>query len=167
MENECCGDLVFLKPLNLSDKKQIKKWNKDEEVSQYREIYVPGDNKFQNISFGIHDQKSQKLIGDIGISLIDVKNKHAEIGMTIGDKDYWNKGYGTDLVKAILKFCFIDLKLNKVYLDVWEENKRAIGCYSKCGFKKDGVLREHVFRDGRYHNKWVMSILKNEWSELK
>lgn len=164
-DKKICGNLVCLKPLNPPDQKQIDSWNQDPEVSRYREIYRSGAKKLSRISFGIYDQKSSKLIGDIGIGLIDPKNKHAEIGMTIGDKNYWNKGYGTDLVKTILKFCFQELGLNKVYLDVWEENKRAIGCYSKCGFKKDGVLREHVFKDGLYHHKWVMSILKSEWQE--
>lgn len=159
------GNLVCLKHLNSKDQKQIRVWNKDPEVSKYREVDRLGDKKLQRISFGIYDQKSFKLIGDIGISLIDPKNKHAEIGMTIGDKSYWGKGYGTDLVKMTLRFCFKKLGLNKVYLDVWEENKKAIGCYSKCGFKKDGILREHVFKDGMYHNKWVMSVLKREWKE--
>jgi len=160
------GNLVCLKRLTPEDQKQVGVWDKDPEVSKYREIFKLGDKKLRHIGFGIYDQKSLKLIGDIGISLIDPKNKHAEIGMTIGDKNYWGKGYGTDLVKTILRFCFKELDLNKVYLDVWEENKRAIGCYSKCGFKKDGVLREHVFKDGRYHDKWAMSVLRKEWEEL-
>ena len=159
------GSLVCLKRLNPADQKQINVWNKDSEVSQYREIYQLKAKKLSHIGFGIYDQESSKLIGDIGISLIDPKNKHAEIGMTIGDKSYWGKGYGTDLVKTILNFCFKILDLNKVYLDVWEENKRAIDCYLKCGFKRDGVLRDHVFREGIYHNKWIMSILKREWQE--
>ena len=165
IDKKICGNLVCLKPLSLEDRKQIDGWNKDFEVSQYREIRRSGAKKLLNINYGIYDQKYLKLIGDIGISLIDLKNKHAEIGMAIGDKSYWSKGYGTDLVKTILRFCFQKLDLNKVYLDVWEDNKRAIGCYLKCGFTKDGVLREHVLENGKYHNKWIMSILKKEWKE--
>jgi RimJ/RimL family protein N-acetyltransferase len=63
-------------------------------------------------------------------------------------------------------FCFSQLGLNKVYLDVWEENQRAIKCYLKCGFKEEGVLREHVRKDGRYHNKVIMSVLRQEWEGL-
>jgi RimJ/RimL family protein N-acetyltransferase len=162
-DKKICGDLVCLKSLDTNDQKQINQWNKDTEVTKYREVDWLRDQKLSSINFGIYDQKSLKLIGDIGIDLINLQNKHAEIGMAIGDKNYWDKGYGTDLVKTILRFCFEELGLNKVYLDVWEENKRAIGCYLKCGFKKDGVLREHVFRDGKYHNKWIMSVLKKEW----
>jgi len=160
------GNLVCLKPLGEKDQERINQWNQDIEITRYREVCKLSDKKLFSFSFGIFDKESKKLIGDIGISLIDSKNKHAEIGMAIGDKNYWSKGYGTDLVKTILKFCFEELELNKVYLDVWEENKRAIGCYLKCGFKKDGVLREHVFKDGKYHDKWIMSILKKEWKKF-
>jgi len=159
------GNLVCLKPLSTKDQKWINQWNQNIEVTRYREVCKLSDQKLSGLSFGIFDKESQKLIGDIGVSTIDQKNKHAEIGMAIGDKNYWDKGYGTDLVKTILKFCFQELGLNKVFLDVWEENKRAIGCYLRCGFKKDGVLREHVFKDGKYYNKWIMSVLKNEWQE--
>jgi RimJ/RimL family protein N-acetyltransferase len=156
------GNLIRLKKLSLEDQKQIEEWNKDPEVTQCREVDGSWLQELPSINFGIYDKKTVKLIGDIGISSIDQKNKHAEIGMAIGDKNYWGKGYGTDLVKTILDYCFNELNLNKVYLDVWEENKRAIGCYMKCGFKKDGVLREQVFRDGKYHNKWIMSVLRKE-----
>ena len=135
-DNSIYGNLVCLKPLGGKDQELVNQWNQDTEVTKYRETGGSDDKKLSNLSFGIFDKESQKLIGDIGISSIDSKNKNAEIGMAIGDKNYWSKGYGTDLVKTILKFCFEDLNLNKVYLDVWEENKRAIGCYSKCGFKK-------------------------------
>jgi RimJ/RimL family protein N-acetyltransferase len=53
-----------------------------------------------------------------------------------------------------------------VYLDVWEEGERAVGCYLRCGFKKYGVLREHVRKDGNYHSKIVLSILGREWQAL-
>lgn len=159
--------LVLLKPKTSRENKQIKIWDKDSEVSKYREVNWYKNKKQKNIDFGIYDKKTSKLIGSVDISSIDLENKHAEIGMAIGNKEYWGKGYGTDTVKTILDYCFDKLGLNKVYLDAWEENKRAIGCYLKCGFKKDGVLRESVFRDGKYHNKRIMSILRGEWQELK
>jgi len=155
--------LVFLEPLNSEEREQIEVWDKDPEVSKYREVENFTETESKSIGFGIHDKTSSKLIGSIGISSINTKNNHAEIGMAIGDKSYWGKGYGTDSVKTVLNYCFSELGLNKVYLDVWEENRGAIGCYLKCGFKKDGALREHVFKNGKYHNKWIMSVLHEEW----
>lgn len=157
------GSLVFLKSLTLKEKGQIDNWDKDAEVSRYRELGGEKKRKPKSINLGIYNKATSKLIGSIGISSIDLENKHAEIGLAIGDKDYWGKGYGADSVKVILNHCFSRLKLNKVYLDVWEDNKIAINCYFKCGFKKDGVLRQHVRRNNKYYNKWIMSFLKSEW----
>ncbi|MFA5776454.1 MAG: GNAT family protein [Patescibacteria group bacterium] len=156
------GQFTTLTILQKGEKQQIDDWNINPEVCAYRELNAD-TTTLQNLSFGIHDKGSGKLIGDIGISCVDPKNKHAEIGLSIGDKSLWGKGYGTDAVKAVLAFCFEKLNLNKVYLDVWEENQRAIKCYLRCGFRNDGTLRQHVWKDGRYHNKIIMSILKGEW----
>jgi RimJ/RimL family protein N-acetyltransferase len=167
MNNGFEGELVFVKTLRALDKKQIDEWNKDGEVTKYTEPSLEDakKKKLKDLNFAVFDKKTSGLIGDIGISQIDLKNSHAEIGLTIGDKSLWGKGYGSDLVRAALKYCFQTLNLNKVYLDVWEENERAIRCYANAGFKSDGVLREHVFRNGRYYNKIIMSILKQEWKE--
>lgn len=164
-DNKIIGNMVILKSLTSEEKKQGEIWDEDHEVSKFREVGGIKNKKMKSLNFGIYDKITPKLIGSIGISSIDLGNKHAEIGMAIGDKNYWGKGYGTDTVKVILSYCFRELGLNKVYLDVWEENKRAIGCYLKCGFKKDGILRQHILKDNKYHNKWIMSILKKEWEE--
>jgi RimJ/RimL family protein N-acetyltransferase len=158
---------VSINSLSEEGKKQIEKWDEDSDVSKYREPYNPAAPKLESINFGIYigENKSQ-LIGSIDISSIDLKNNHAEIGMAIGDKNYWGKGIGTESVKLILNYCFVTLNLNKVYLDVWEDNIRAIKCYQKCGFKTDGLLRQHVFKDNKYYSKIIMSILKSEWSKL-
>jgi len=158
------GKNIFLKGLNPKERKQIKGWGKDPEIARFTEIYEKPKKKLKVVAFGIHDKASLKLIGDIAISSIDLKNRHAEIGLTIGDKNYWGKGYGMDSVKTATNYCFNKLNLNKVYLDVWEDNKKAIRCYNKCGFKIDGILRKHVKKGKRYYNKIIMSILKQEWN---
>jgi len=155
------GHKVILKPLNSKNRIQIDKWNLDPLVSQFREIDIKPKSK--DINLAIFDFSCNKLIGDIGINSIDLINRHAEIGLAIGNKDYWSQGYGTDVIKTVLNYCFDQLKLNKVYLDVWVENQKAINCYLKCGFKQDGVLRQHVKDKNKYHDKLIMSILKSEY----
>lgn len=159
------GKNIFFKNLNSEDKKRIKYWSKDPKVVEFTETYKKSKKKLKIMAFGIHDNVSLKVIGDIAINSIDLKNKHAEIGLTIGDKNYWGKGYGTDSVKTIINYCFSKLNLNKVYLDVWEDNERAIRCYKKCGFKVDGILRKHIKKGKKYYNKIIMSILKQEWKK--
>ena len=113
-------------------------------------------------SFAIETLEESKYIGGCGINKIDWKNSITDIGIFIGDKEYWSKGYGTDTIKVLVKFIFDQMNINKVKLNVYEFNERALKCYEKCGFKKEGTLRQEIFRDGKYHDQYVMSILRNE-----
>lgn len=155
---------VFLKKTIAKNIKQFRVWDKDPEIIQFREfIWGKKPKKLNNLSFAIFDKKTSNLIGDLNLDSIDLENKHCGIGITIGNKDYWGKGFGEEAIKITTNYCFKKLGLNKVYLDVWEDNKRAIKCYQKCGFKYDGILRQHVRRHKKYHNKILMSLLKREW----
>jgi RimJ/RimL family protein N-acetyltransferase len=100
-----------------------------------------------------------KYIGNVGIHRIDHLNRHAEVGIFIGEKSFWDKGYGTDALKAALRLAFDELNLHKVYLAHFEDNWRAHKCYKKCGFQVDGVLRDHVFKRGRFHSQTLMCAI--------
>ena len=84
----------------------------------------------------------------------------------IGDKRNYDKGYGTEATKLMLNHAFNNLNLNRIYLKVLEDNPRAIKIYDKCGFKKEGVLRSAVYKNGSYKNLIIMSILKEEFALL-
>lgn len=86
-----------------------------------------------------------------------------EVGIFIGDKNYWNKGYGTDAMRILIRFIFEQMNINKIKLNVYEFNPRAVRCYEKCGFKKEGTLRQEIFRDGKYYDQYIMSILREEY----
>lgn len=81
----------------------------------------------------------------------------------IGEKSYWGKGYGTDAMKAALKHCFKKLKLNKVSLTVFLKNKRAQGCYKKCGFKRIAYLKDDVFVHGKFQDVLYMEIFAKDF----
>jgi len=106
-------------------------------------------------------------VGNIGLHSIDFKNRKATLGIVIGEKKYWNQGYGTDAIRALLKFAFRELNLNKVILDVLDNNKRAIRVYEKCGFTREGTRREEVFKDGSYRDIIRMSILSREFEAFE
>ena len=76
-------------------------------------------------------------------------------------------GYGTDAIHLLLNFAFKDLNLNRVYLHVFETNERALRFYEKCGFIKEGVLRQAAYIDGHYLNVLVMAILETDWLQVK
>ncbi|MBU7025134.1 MAG: GNAT family N-acetyltransferase, partial [Theionarchaea archaeon] len=90
-------------------------------------------------------------------------NRKAELGIFIGEKKYWGKGYGTEAVRLGLKLAFEALNLNKVYLRAFINNKRAQKCYEKAGFKKEGILRQDMFKNGNYIDCIVYSILMEEY----
>lgn len=110
--------------------------------------------------FAIETQDGRH-VGNIGLRNINFRDRNAELFIYI-DPAEWGKGYGTDAVTALLRFCFDELNLHRVFLKVIEDNKRAIRVYEKVGFKTEGVLREHTWRDGRYKNLLVMGILAGE-----
>lgn len=86
-------------------------------------------------------------------SLYNVGEYHAQLGIRIGDKSYWDKGYGADAVKALVDYCFTVIGVKHIWLKVLPANVRAIKCYEKCGFSVCGRLlydeREFVMMDIR------------------
>jgi len=88
------------------------------------------------------DLEREELIGNIGFVNLDLINKVGELGIFIGNKDYWGKGYGMEAIQLLLDFGFNMLNLHNVYLRVFSFNKPAINCYKKIGFKEVGRIRE-------------------------
>ena len=94
---------------------------------------------------------------------VDFINRNAEIYIYIGDKQYWGNGYGSESVGKLVEFCFNELNMHRVYLQVFEYNERAIASYRKIGFETEGMMRESLYKNGKYHNKILMSIIKNKF----
>lgn len=115
-------------------------------------------------SFAIETIEDKKYIGGCGINSVDWKNSFVEVGIFIGDNNYWSKGYGTDAMKTLIEFIFNQMNINKIKLKVFSFNERAIKSYKKCGFEKEGVLRQEIFRNGKYHDEIVMGILREEYN---
>ncbi|MGB9522024.1 MAG: GNAT family N-acetyltransferase, partial [Anaerolineales bacterium] len=106
-------------------------------------------------------------IGDIALMNIDWRNRSAELGISIGEKSFWNKGCGSDAIKLFLKHCFDTLNLERIFLRVHQTNQRAIRAYQKCGFIQEGLLRRAEYKNGTYLNVLIMAILKSEWDALQ
>ncbi|NMB02500.1 MAG: GNAT family N-acetyltransferase [Firmicutes bacterium] len=120
-----------------------------------------------NYSFAIETLENNHYIGGCGLNSLDWKNRVAEIGIFIGDKEYQNRGYGTDALKVLLRFIFDQLNLHKVSLRVLSYNERAIKVYKRLGFRDEGCLRQERFVDGAYHDLLAMGILKDEFAEIE
>jgi RimJ/RimL family protein N-acetyltransferase len=90
------------------------------------------------------------------------ENREAILGIAIGDRSYWDGGYGTDAMRVLCRFGFDMMNLHRIQLDVYEGNERAIHVYEKVGFQVEGRRREAMFKYGRYQDVIVMGLLSGE-----
>ncbi len=104
-------------------------------------------------------------IGNIGLQDFDWKSRCSEVGIFIGEKSLWNKGWGTQTMRLLLRYAFKTLNLHRVKLYVYETNPRAIQSYRKAGFIEEGRLRQEEFLNGKYTDVIMMGILQSEWQD--
>lgn len=116
-----------------------------------------------NFFFIIQTQKENRSIGDVGLYGIDWIHRNAYLGISIGEREEWGKGYGTDAVKVILELAFSELNLHRVSLTVFGYNQRAIRSYEKAGFRMEGRQRGFLKREGQRWDLLFMGILRSEW----
>jgi hypothetical protein len=107
-----------------------------------------------------------RAIGTAGLHGIDEVNGSAEFGIAIGEKDEWDKGYGTDALRAICDYGFGALRLERVSLMVYAGNARGRRAYEKAGFTMEGTLRHAHFAGGSHEDVHVMSLLRGEWDAM-
>ncbi len=114
----------------------------------------------------IIDTKEHGAIGTVMLTDIDWKNRTAESHWKIANRiDVRRKGYGTRAVKALIKYAFNELNMHCVYCKVIECNIASQKIVEKIGFKREGILRERIYKNGNYHDVIVWSILKDEFNE--
>ncbi|MBT6069255.1 GNAT family N-acetyltransferase [Candidatus Peregrinibacteria bacterium] len=116
------------------------------------------------LCFAIIRRKDEAYLGSCRLHKLNMCDKNARLAIGLLS-DYFGKGYGTDAMKCLLKFGFNELSLHRVELRVLDFNKRGISAYKKCGFKKEGVLRENAYIDGKYYDDIIMSILESEFEK--
>ncbi len=174
------GKLVRLRGYEMSDLDTVMKFINDEEVTQFLGggmLSFPVSSIAErehlerfglsespnNKTFAIETLADRRLIGALSFNGIDWINRHSGVGIMIGDKQYWGRGYGTDAMRVMLRLAFDKLNLHRVWLHVYDYNTRGIASYEKCGFKREGVLRDQRFFGGKYYDTIVMGILESEY----
>ena len=111
-----------------------------------------------------HDEaQKRRLIGFLNLFGLSWTHGDTWLGIGLGDREHWGKGYGTDAVQIILRYVFTELNLRRVTLGVFAYNPRAIKSYEKAGFKVEGRLRQYISREGQRNDMIVMSLLREEW----
>ncbi|ABW18808.1 GNAT family N-acetyltransferase [Alkaliphilus oremlandii] len=168
---------IILRKMTAQDTEIYHEWRNDLEVMQttapFLDVYnIRETEEFVNQiilgsqfskSYIIVEKESNKAIGITSLINIDYKNRNAECIIDIGDKETWGKGYGTEAMKLILDFGFLEMNLHRIFLRVFSFNSRAIKLYEKLGFQQEGRSRESFFREGKWHDIIHMSILQKEY----
>lgn len=172
------GTKVRLRPLERKHLAKCVEWLNDPEVTETLAISEPMSMEEEQKWYENHlRDKSSKIfaietlkgehIGNVGLHDIDTHNRKAELGIFVGEKSLWGKGYGTEAVSLALELAFEGLNLNKVYLRAFITNVRAQRCYERAGFVKEGVLRQDNFKKGVYIDSFIYSVLAEEYFKNK
>lgn len=173
------GDHVRLRAVERADIPNFVRWLNDSEVTENLLIHSPLSTAMEEHWFDhqaeIPPESGQTMaievlengewihVGNAGLHGVESVNRAAEFGIFIGEKLYWNRGIGREAARLALKHGFEDLNLNRIYLYVYETNLRAIKAYESAGFIHEGILRQAVYKHGRYINVLLMSVLHSEW----
>ena len=175
------GNRIVLREYRWEDLPEIRTWVNDPEVTGYlSDVFlfpntmhdtetflrkmIEGTSEMKG--FIIADKETLSYIGQIDLIKIDWKNRNAILGIVIGKKAYWGKGYGREAIQLLQGFVFDSLNLHRLELDVFAFNQRAIKCYLACGFKEEGRMRQKKFANGQYWDIIKMGILKSEYEEM-
>ena len=168
------GSKVYLSPISTDDVDIFSSWVNDNEVGLFTGFHTRNISHLKEVEiieslakdgnhFSIITQEDDKLIGNCSFFREDNTNRSAEVGIIIGEKDYWGQGYGSEALQLLLKFGFEHRNYNSIYLRVYSFNERAIASYEKIGFKRQGIFREALIRGNKKHDVLYMDILADEY----
>jgi len=173
------GRRLDLRPISMADAELFVRWLNDPDVSQYLGRELPltleeekawigkqaGDPS--NFVLVLVHREERSPIGSAGLHGVSGPNRKAVFGIQIGEKEFWNQGLGLEATELMLEIAFERLNLNRVELDVYETNPRAIRVYERAGFRAEGVARQGRWIRGSYVDVRRMAVLAEEWRVRK
>lgn len=165
---------IILRPFTEKDLPAMVCWNNDPEIEYLVDRCLPktlgrclawftrhsGERNYRLYAL---ENEEGRLIGETELDHICWKRREAELRIRIGEKKYWNRGYGTLALREILKRAFFEFKLDSVYLRVYTFNLRAIHCYEKVGFRKEAFLKRRL--DENWKEILLMRIDKDRFGK--
>lgn len=163
---------IYLRALEIDDYKISIKWRKDDQIwnmlgghkyfvsEAYEKKWVE-DTIFnsKDVKLAICLIENDKYIGNVYMTDIDEINRSCNSHVLIGDKDYWGKGYAREALLKAIKYMFEERNIHRIQAKVLESNEQSLKMLKKCGYKVDGLLRDAVYKFGRYQNQYVLSLL--------
>jgi RimJ/RimL family protein N-acetyltransferase len=177
------GKNILLRALEREDLKQLHKWQNDGDIMRLARSYPDNmvsmealENEYEKTIKGedhekqvfiIQARSGGKAIGWASIRHWGKKALGADIGLAIGEKKHWRKGYGTEVTKLLQHEVFEQLGLHRAEWWTNSDNKGSLALAKKLGFKEEGRLRDAVFYDNRFHDLIVLGLLREEYERIK
>ena len=173
------GKLVRLRAYEKSDADALFRWFADEEVTRWlgppnfpsrahQERFIElAQSSSDDAKYFAIETLEGKLVGDCGLRFIDWKSRKAEFFITIGEKQFWGKGLGSDALRIVIRVAFDKMNLNRLWLTVLVDNPRAVRCYEKCGFVREGLLKQESYVDGKYRDVLLMALLRENYDRTR
>ena len=169
------GKLALLRPRRDDDAAHFVRWHNDPDVRHWLHMSEAPEQTLEaerqrwnlvrsdaaRVSFMI-ETKDGEVIGNVNLIGVDEVHGRAELGISIGEKEYWGLGYGTDAMRVLLRFAFETLNLRRIELITDIDNERGIRAYEKAGFTQEGVLRAKRLRYGKPLDMLLMSVLRED-----
>lgn len=171
------GKRIYLRGFEMSDKEIVLKGSNDRESARLTgthatfimpqiEAYIQRNQAGEDRAAWVICTLDDVVVGEVVINQIDSDNRSANIRIGLYDAQFFGQGYGTEAMRLAVDYGFRKLRLHRISLGVFDFNPRAIRVYEKIGFVREGVERDALFWEGRYHNQIMMSILEDEWAGI-
>lgn len=179
MKNPIPVPLIRLAPLRADQAATFHRWIRDPEVILYSLTAFQHLHTLEQVEqwltttlqdtrshqLGVYAAETDELIGYAGISGISRHNHSGEYFILLGEKSHWGRGIGTEVTRQVVTLGFAELGLNRIALTVSEPNQGGVKAYLRAGFKLEGRLRQACYRNGAFHDKLLMAVLKQESGE--
>ncbi|MBY6051696.1 GNAT family N-acetyltransferase [Cytobacillus firmus] len=166
---------LLLREITIDDAKDIFACFSNENVTRYYgqetledikqaetfvDFFARSYTEKRGIRWGIEIKGTQGIIGTIGFNAWSPKHKRAEIGYEI-HPEHWRKGFTSEALSKVLQYGFDELGLTRLGAVVFIDNEASNNLLTKVGFQKEGILRDYMYQNGKAHDTYVYSILKN------
>ncbi len=163
---------IYLRPMTHGDTDLIVKWRNNDAVRKnfiYQELFTPQGherwietmiNTGKAVQFIICEEGSDTPLGSVYIRDIDRQHNKGEYGIFIGEDSARGRGIGTAAAELMLRYCFEEMQLHKVFLRAFADNKQAVRSYEKAGFVREAYLKDDVCIDGAYRDMVLMAAFQ-------
>ncbi|WP_081755981.1 GNAT family N-acetyltransferase [Paucisalibacillus sp. EB02] len=134
----------------------------EELVEHFQMLFQEG----RGVRWGISWKSTDEFIGTIGIHNYSPRTKRAEVGFEL-HPEYWRKGILTEALASVLEYCFVEMGIHRIGAITYPENGASNSLLEKVGFTKEGQLRGYLYQNGRFHDAYILSMLKPDWRRRK